>query len=149
MDYVKENVDEWSEGEIKQKLMDVTPNDSAYVNTKGIHTPNELKEIVPLTRRNINRSKHYPHPIIFVDRGGVGREELIQYDIYHTISEYVYENSGCMKFFSRTEDGAVVQSEDYIVCLDHSDVKKYDKFNTYNNSEDMVLTPDEVFKKLS
>ena len=54
-----------------------------------------------------------------------------------------------MKFFSRTEDGAVVQSGDYIVCLDDSDVQKYDEFNTYNNSEDMVLTPDQVFEKLS
>jgi hypothetical protein len=148
MDYIKENVDEWTEEEIKNVLIEVTPGDSAFVNVKGMHTPEEVEDLVPTAKRNIKRSKHYPHPIVFIDRGRVGKEELMEFDIYHVISEFVYENSGCMKFFSETEDGSVVQKDDYIVCLDESDTSKYEKYEEYNNSANIVLTPEEVFDTL-
>jgi len=147
MDYVKENVDEWTEDDIRDTLISATPDDSAFVNAKGFHTPQEVSDLVPLARRNINRSKHYPHPIVFIDRGGIGRDELTNYEIYHSIAEYVYEESGCMKFFSRTEDGSVVEPEDYIVCLDESDVEKYKKYEQYNHSDEMVLTPSQALQK--
>lgn len=147
MDYVKENVDEWSEEAIENTLIEATPNDSAYVNTKGIHTPDEISEIVPIARRNIDRSKHYPHPIVFIDRSGVNREELTNYELYHTILEYVYNNSGCMKFFSQSEDCDVVEPEDFIVCLDGSNKTKHEKYEVYNNTDNIVLTPEEAFEQ--
>jgi len=147
MDYVKGKVEEWTAAEIRDALISATPDDTAYVNTKGFHTPDEVSDLVPLARRNINRSKHYPHPIVFIDRGGIGKDELANYEIYHVIAEYVYEESGCMKFFSETEDGEVVEPEDYIVCLDETDTHKYEKFEKYNNSDEIVLMPDEALEK--
>lgn len=148
MDYIKDRVDEWTESEIEDTLIDATPDDSAFVNTKGIHTPNELEDITPINRRNINRSKHYPHPIVFVSRGGIDKEELPNYDIYHEISEYVYENSGCMKFFNPDQDKEVISSDDYLVCLDKKDRSNYSKYDIYNNSGDVVLSVEEAFDEL-
>lgn len=148
MDYLKDNVEEWTEKEIEETLIDVTPDDSAFVNTKGIHTPAKFEEIVPLTRNNISRGKHYPHPIVFIDRGGMDREEFMQYDLYHIISEYVYENSGCMKYFERGHDGKILQSKDYIVCLSDSASDRYENVEKYNESDQIVLSPDEAFEAL-
>lgn len=148
MDYLKENVGEWKEEEIKSTLIEATPDDSAYVNAKGIHTPDELEEIVPRTRRNIDRSQHYPHPIVFIDRGGMKREELRNFDVFHHIAEFVYENSGCLKFYSSSEDADIVESGDYIVCLGNSNTSDYSKFEDYNRSDNMVLTAQDVFDTL-
>jgi hypothetical protein len=146
MDYIKENVDEWSEDEIAATLIDATPEDSAFVNTKGIHTPEELEEITPIARRRIKRSKHYPHPIVFISRGGIPKSDLMNYDIYHEMAEFVYENDGCMKFFNPSEDEEVLTSEDYLVCLGDSHPNEHQYYNDYNNTEDdIVLTAEEVF----
>lgn len=145
MDYVKEKTEEWTASAIRDTLISATPDDTAYVNTKGFHTPEDVSDLVPIARRNINRSRHYPHPIVFIDRGGIDRDELTNYELYHTIAEYVYEESGCMKYFSETEDGNIVEPEDYIVCLDESDTHKYKKFERYNNSDEIVLTPSDAF----
>lgn len=149
MEYVKENVDDWTEDDIRSTLIDATPEDTAYVNVKGLHTPQEVDEMVPIARRNINRAKHYPHPIVFIDRAGLDREKFTNYKLYHTIAEYVYKNSGCMKYFSDTEDGEIVDPDDFIVCLDEDDAEKYRDFESLNDSSDIVLTPDEAFEQFS
>lgn len=150
MDYIKENVDEWSEDEIAATLIDATPEDSAFVNTKGIHTPDELENVTPISRRNINRSKHYPHPIVFINRGGISKPDLMNYDIYHEISEFVYQNDGCMKFFNPSEDEDVLTSDDYLVCLGESSPNEYKIYDEYNNTGDkIVLSPEDVFDTMS
>ena len=150
MDYIKGSVSEWDEDEIEATLIDATPEDSAFVNTKGIHTPEELEEITPTNRRNIKRSKHYPHPIVFISRGGISKSDLMNYDIYHEISEFVYNKEGCMKFFNPSEDKSVLTSEDYLVCLGESHPDDYEYYNKYNNAgNDIILTPKGVFNTMS
>lgn len=148
MDYLKENTDSWEKKEIKKTLIDVTPDDSAFVSVTGIHTPEELEKLVPTARRNIDRSQHYPHPIVFIDRGGVKRKELSNYEIYHTVADFVHSERGCMKYFNESEDNSILRSEDFILCLGSASTDEYSQFERYNNSDgDIVLSPEDAFER--
>lgn len=149
MDYIKDNVDEWSEEEIQTELEGVTPDDSAFVNTKSLDSEQEIEEIVPISRHSIERSHHYPHPIICISRGNISKNRLKRYDIFHEASEYAYENSGCVKFFDEGEDRHLLGNEDYIVCIDDK-TENYEKYTRLNNDNaPMVVSVADAFDEFS
>lgn len=149
MDYIKGNIETWSEESIQAELEDVTPDDSAFVNTKSLSSQSDIEKLTPISRRNIERKHHYPHPTIFIDRNGIDREKLRRFDIYHTISDYAYDNSGCIKYFNEHSDGGIIRDGDYIVCLG-DDTSEYSNYKNLNKKEaPELLDVDAAFEEFS
>lgn len=119
MDMVKQQVSEWDEQNIYEFLKDITPDDSAYVDSIAIDNGKDLKNIVPHTTESIRSILHYPSPKIYIETGN-------SMDV-----KFAQENKGCVKFFNENHDRDFMTSEDYLISLDDTEsvLSDYEELN--------------------
>lgn len=135
MEYIKQEVDDWSDSEIFNHLTEVAPGDAAYVKSHSLDAESELEKIAPVSKKPADTQLHYPHPVIFIDSGSSGQKDIKSLDVYDILCEYVYEQEGCLKFIDERADRDYMRSGDVIVCADDKDKKKYEKYNKLNDQK--------------
>lgn len=118
MDMVKQQVDEWDEQEIYEFLKDITPEESAYVDSRAIDHGDDLEKMIPHTTDSIRGILHYPSPTIYVESGSITTKKARKLDICAHLRKYAQENDGCVKFFNESHDRDYMTRDDYLVVLD-------------------------------
>lgn len=119
MDMVKQQVDEWDEQEIYEFLKDITPDESAYVDSKAIDHGQDLEKLVPHTTESIRTILHYPSPIVHIETGNsMNTKKAKSLDVFEHACKFAQENDGCVKFFNENHDRDFMTREDYLITLD-------------------------------
>ncbi|MEZ3143775.1 hypothetical protein [Halobaculum sp. MBLA0143] len=140
MEYVKQQVDDWSDDEILNLLVEVTPDDSAFVQANSLDTVEDLRKMVPLSEKPADTEAHYPHPIVFIHAGGWHRREVESLDFYDLACEWACEQDGCVKFLNKENDREYMKGGDLIVDVDKTgDINHYSEFNHERQVEILKL----------
>lgn len=140
MEYVKQQVNNWSDDDILDLLVDVTPGDSAFVKTNSLDKHSDLKRMVPLSEKPADTESYYPHPIVFLQSGGWHKREVESLDLYDLACEFACQEGGCVKFLDERNDRDYFAEGDMIVCMDESeDLGRYNSLNHEREVE--VISP--------
>ena len=114
-------VDEWDEQEIYEFLKEITPSDSAYVDSKAIDHGADLEKMIPHTPESIRSVLHYPSPRVYIETGNAMKSKKAKsLDIFDHACKFAQENGGCVKFFNESRDRDYMDSDDYLILLDDS-----------------------------
>ena len=147
MEYIKQEVNDWSDNKILDHLVDVTPGDSAYVKSYSIDESERLQQMAPLSTKPADTQMHYPHPTIYIETEW-HQKEVKALDLYEIICEYAYQNGGCVKFFDERQDRDHLRENDIIVCIDGEKKEKHSRYNRLNNTRAAeVLTAENAVDK--
>jgi len=149
MEYIKQEVDDWSDDEILDHLVEVTPGDSAYVKSYSIDEAKKLQQMAPLSKKPADTQMHYPHPTIFIHTGdNWHKKEVKALDVYDVMCEYAYRNKGCVKFFDERQDRDYMSQGDIIVCLEENSKQEYERYNNLNHKRAIdILSVNEAMKR--
>lgn len=149
MEYVKQEVSDWSDDEILNHLVEVTPGDSAFVKAFSIDSTDKLHKMAPLSTRSANTQVHYPHPMIFFDTGDHWhKKEVEALDLYEIACEYASQETGAVKFIDERADRDVFREGDIIICMDESRSKKYKRYSNLNSNRAVdVLTSEDAMEE--
>lgn len=133
MEYIKQEVDNWSDDEIFRHLTEVAPGDEAYVKSYSLDSTDELQKMAPLSNRPADTAVHYPHPVVFVDTGQWHQKEVTSLDVYDVLCEYASRQDGCLKFIDERTDREYMEESDLIVCVDEDDTGQYERYSALND----------------
>jgi len=121
MDMVKQQVDEWDEKEIYEFLKEITPDESAYVDSRAIDHGDDLQKMVPHTTESVRGILHYPSPRIYLETGNaMNSKKTKSLDIFDHACKFAQENGGCVKFFNESRDRDYMCKDDYLIVLDNN-----------------------------
>lgn len=120
MDMVKQQVDEWDEQEIYEFLKDITPKESAYVDSRAIDHGEDLERMIPHTTDSIRGILHYPSPTMYIETASMDTKKAKKLDIFSHLRKFAQENGGCVKFFDETHDRDYMTRDDYLITLSDS-----------------------------
>lgn len=133
MEYIKQEVDYWSDDEIFDHLVEVAPGDEAYVKSHSLDSTEALQKMAPLSHRPADTAVHYPHPVVFVDTGQWEQADIETLDIYDVLCEYASREGGCLKFIDEHTDRDYMQESDIIVCVDEANTDRYERYSVLND----------------
>lgn len=144
MSYIAQEVSDWHEDAIQDHLENVTPDKSAFANARSIDSMDDLKKIVPRSRRPVKTQIHHPHPRICLERGKMDKKKMKTTEVFDQICEYAKDQEGCVKFFNESQDLKHMNDTDYLVSLDET----ADLYRKYKNISNMypfdVVGPDNI-----
>lgn len=133
MEYVKQEVDDWTADEIFQHLTEVMPGDGVHVESCSLDSTTELEQMAPRSTVPADTEVHYPHPIVFVDTGQWHQEEVRTLDVYDVLCEYASRQGGCLKFIDERTGRDYMEESDVIVCVDEADTEQYERYSALND----------------
>lgn len=140
MDMVKQQVDEWDAQNIYEFLKDITPDGSAYVDSKTIDRGSGLERMIPHTTDSIRSILHYPSPKVYIETGrSITTKKFKKLDTFDHFVKFAQENGGCVKFFNENHDRDYISSEDYLVTLDEDAEGLRDYSNLNDNKSVTVM----------
>lgn len=139
MDMVKQQVDEWDEQEIYEFLKEVTPEDSAYVDSRAIDHGADLEKMVPHTTDSIRTILHYPSPRIYIETGdSLNSKKTKSLDIFDHACKFAQANKGSVKFFNEPHDRDFISKEDYLIVLD-DDIEGIHHYEELNDRKSVTI----------
>ncbi|MDS0260247.1 hypothetical protein NDI56_12660 [Haloarcula sp. S1CR25-12] len=153
MDMVKQQVEEWDEEEIYKFLKDITPEDSAYVDSKSIDHGIDLRHMVPHTTDSIRSILHYPSPTVYIETGDeLSTKKVKSLDIFEHACKFAQKSDGCVKFFNENHDRDFMDSSDFLICLgdnkdqleDYASLNDRKSVSVLDRSEAIRLFQDEL-----
>jgi hypothetical protein len=148
LELVKQEVDDWHEQDIYEYLREITPDDSAWIDSDGIDEERELRNIAPHRKYNINTAQHYPSPTYYIDTTGVGKDTLRSTEFYNHILRLAWKTDGCVKLFEEKQDREYMTSEDFLIAMD-GNTGRYSYLEELNDTAvPTILDIDETKDKL-
>lgn len=140
MDMVKQQVDNWHDQEIYELLKEITPEESAYVDSKAIDHGEDLEKMVPHTTDSIRSIQHYPRPRIYLDNGNAFKAKKVKsLDFFDKACKYAQENGGCVKFFNESHDRDFMSSSDFLIALDDSKLSTLRDYEEMNDKKSVTV----------
>lgn len=132
MNMVKQEVPTWDEQDIYEYLRDVTPDDSAWVDSIAIDHGPDLAKMVPHLPENIRTILHYPQPKIYIEVGdALDSDKARSLDIFQHVCRFALESGGCVKFFNENHDRDYMAKGDYLITLGDNagSLRDYEELN--------------------
>ncbi|QRY21734.1 hypothetical protein JT689_01630 (plasmid) [Halobacterium sp. GSL-19] len=151
MDMVKQQVENWDVQEIYELLKEITPEESAWVDSKAISHGDDLQKMVPHTTDSIRSIQHYPSPTVYLDSGNRFKSKKVKsLDFFDDACKYAQENGGCVKFFNESHDRDFMSSSDILVALDESKLSNLRDYEEMNDKKSVtVLTQKEASERFT
>lgn len=138
MNMVKQEVSTWDEQAIYEYLKNVTPSDSAWVDSIAIDHGRDLKKMVPHIPNNIRTILHYPKPTIYIEVGdSLDSNKVKSLDLFQHLCRFALESGGCVKFLNENHDRDYMSKGDYLITLDESagGLRDYEELNDERSVE--------------
>lgn len=139
MEYIKQEVDNWSDDKIFEHLTKVAPGEEAYVKSHSLDSTEELQTMAPLSNKPADTEVHYPHPVIFIDTGEWHQKEVKTLDVYDVLCEYANKKGGCLKFLDERTDREYMKKNDIIVCIDEGGTEQYERYSELNDHRSVEI----------
>jgi len=107
----------------------------------------EAKAILPKLPYPMRTENHYPHPIVFIEKGDKEKKRLENSLFFRDALKYAESIGGCVLFFDEELHTKILRSNDLFICPDKKSKEKIGEILSLNRGIEIKIYDIETFYK--